>query len=138
MMNHVLYHMILRFLLTGTALVFLTFHGDAQLSPGDLASPHAHLEGIANCTKCHVIGNKVTNEKCLACHKEIDSRIDQRKGYHASSEVAGKDCFACHSDHHGRNFEIVRFDKEKFNHQLTGYKLTGAHLRQDCKACTPP
>lgn len=107
----------------------------AQLSPGDLTSAHAHLEGIANCTKCHVLGDKVTNDKCLECHTEIKSRMASRKGYHASSEVVGKDCFACHSEHHGRGFEIVRFDEEKFNHQLTGYKLTGAHLEADCKAC---
>jgi hypothetical protein len=67
--------------------------------------------------------------------KELKTRIDQKKGYHASAQVAGKDCFSCHSDHHGRNFEIVRFDTERFDHQLTGYKLTGAHAKQDCAAC---
>ncbi len=107
----------------------------AQISPGDLAKPHAHLEGMLSCTKCHVLGDKVSNEKCLDCHKELKSRIDQKKGYHASTEVAGKDCFSCHSDHHGRNFEIVRFDQDKFNHALTGYKLTGAHAKQDCASC---
>lgn len=120
--------------LTGISLQ-IAFAVSAQISPGDLTSAHAHLEGIANCTKCHVLGDKVTNDKCLECHTEIKSRITNRKGYHASSEVAGKDCFACHSEHHGRGFEIVRFDEEKFNHQLTGYKLTGAHLEADCKAC---
>lgn len=107
----------------------------AQISPGDLSKPHAHLEGMANCTKCHVLGDKVTNAKCLDCHKEIKSRVDQGKGYHASTDVSGKDCFSCHSEHHGRNFQIVRFDKDNFNHALTGYKLTGAHARQDCAAC---
>src|SRR5690606_28965571 len=59
------------------------------------------------------------------------------KGYHASSDVRGKDCFSCHSEHHGRNFEIVRFDQNTFDHRLTGYALTGAHLekRADCAAC---
>lgn len=107
----------------------------AQLSPGDLTRYHAHLEGVMNCTKCHDLGDKVSNNKCLDCHKELKVRIDQRKGYHVSSEVAGKDCFACHSEHHGRSFEIVRFDEDAFNHAKTGYTLTGAHLRQDCKAC---
>lgn len=115
--------------------IVLSGNTQAQISPGDLARPHAHLEGILNCTKCHVLGDKVTNEKCLDCHKEIKSRTDQKKGYHASSEVAGKDCFTCHSDHHGRNFQIIRFDTEKFNHQLTGYTLTGKHKTIDCKAC---
>jgi hypothetical protein len=37
----------------------------AQISPGDLSNPHSNLEGISNCTQCHVLGNKQTNEKCL-------------------------------------------------------------------------
>ncbi|HSG67212.1 MAG TPA: cytochrome c3 family protein, partial [Bacteroidales bacterium] len=82
----------------------------SQLSPGDLAAVHAHLEGTTNCTQCHVLGDKVSNEKCLDCHREIKARIDQNKGYHSSGEVSGKDCFECHNDHHGRNFQIIRFD----------------------------
>ncbi|MEZ4959177.1 MAG: hypothetical protein R2830_05115 [Saprospiraceae bacterium] len=110
----------------------------AQLSPGDLSSPHAHLEGIANCTQCHTLGDKVSNDKCLECHKEIKSRVDQRSGYHYSKEVRGKDCFACHSDHHGRHFDMVHFDEEKFDHGLAGYKLTGAHQKIDCRDCHRP
>ena len=76
----------------------------AQISPGDLTKAHADLEGIFKCTQCHILGDKVSNDKCLECHKEIKSRIDQKKGYHASREVRGKDCAVCHSEHHGRNF----------------------------------
>jgi hypothetical protein len=110
----------------------------AQLSPGDLARPHAHLEGISNCTQCHTLGDKVSNDKCLDCHKEIKSRLDKRSGYHYAKEVRGKDCFTCHSDHHGRNFDMVRFDEEKFDHSLTGTKLTGAHQKIDCRDCHRP
>ncbi|MCB9331952.1 MAG: cytochrome c family protein [Lewinellaceae bacterium] len=111
---------------------------NAQLSPGDLSKAHAHLEGLSNCTKCHVLGDKVSNAKCLDCHKEIKSRIDTRSGFHASREIKGKDCTDCHSDHHGRNFDMVRFDKNKFNHDLAGFKLTGAHQRIDCRQCHKP
>ena len=107
----------------------------AQLSPGDLSESHAHLEGMSNCTQCHILGEKVSNDKCLACHTALKSRIDRQKGYHASSEIAGKECVVCHSDHHGRNFEMIRFDKENFDHLLTGYLLEGAHAKQDCKNC---
>lgn len=115
--------------------VFVLPSAGAQISPGDLTKSHAQLEGMLNCTKCHVLGDKVSNDKCLECHKELKARIDQKKGYHASTEVKGKDCFTCHSDHHGRAFNIVRFDTDKFDHKLTGYTLTGAHIKQDCIAC---
>ncbi|MDD2797759.1 MAG: cytochrome C [Bacteroidales bacterium] len=107
----------------------------AQISPGELSKGHADLEGVSNCTKCHTVGNKVTREKCLACHKEIKAQIVAKKGFHASSEVGSKDCFTCHNEHHGRNFQIVKFDQKKFDHNLTGFKLSGVHAKKDCKAC---
>ncbi len=110
----------------------------AQISPGKLASVHAHLEGISNCTKCHTLGDKVTNDKCLSCHAELKVRVDMHKGYHASSEIKGKSCTSCHSDHHGENFQIIRFDKDKFNHALTGFTLSGAHAKKTCKDCHKP
>ena len=117
------------------AIVINSFLLTAQISPGDLAEPHAHLEGLSNCTKCHTLGEKVSNEKCLDCHTELKSRIDQQKGYHSSAEVKGKECVKCHNDHHGRNFEMIRFDTDKFDHSLTGYDLLGAHGKQECKKC---
>ncbi len=114
---------------------FLYFMAYAQISPGDLAQAHAYLEGIRNCTQCHLLGEKVTNEKCLSCHTEIKSRIDQKKGFHASVQVAGKSCAACHNDHHGKNFEIIRFKTDTFNHALTGFKLLGKHTEIKCENC---
>jgi hypothetical protein len=110
----------------------------AQISPGDLATPHAQLEGLSNCTQCHILGEKVSNDKCLACHKELKKRVDQQLGYHSSSVIKGKECISCHSDHHGRNFELVRIAFDSFDHALTGYKLEGKHAKKDCKDCHKP
>lgn len=110
----------------------------AQLSPGDLTTAHAELEGMSNCTQCHDLGNKVTNAKCLECHKEIKALITKKKGYHASKDVKAKDCFTCHSEHHGRKFDMVRFDEKTFDHGLTGYPLKGAHKPVDCRECHKP
>ncbi len=107
----------------------------AQLSPGKLAESHAHLEGLSNCTKCHVLGEKVSNDKCLDCHKEIDIRIKEQRGYHSSVPVKGRECVKCHSDHHGRNFNMIHFETEKFDHSLTGYNLEGAHAEKSCADC---
>lgn len=114
-------------------LGFITVN--AQISPGPLAQAHAHLEGLSNCTKCHSIGNAVTNKNCLACHKEIQSLITQKRGYHSSKAVSTKTCVECHNDHHGRKFEMTRFDQKKFDHNSTGYKLEGAHSTIECKDC---
>lgn len=119
-------------------LVLLASRAVAQLSPGDLSNAHAKLEGMSNCTQCHVLGNKVSNDKCLACHKEIKNLVDKRAGYHVSKDVKGKDCASCHSDHHGRKFDMVRFDEKNFNHTLAGYKLEGAHAKVDCRECHKP
>lgn len=117
------------------AAVLLSIHTYAQISPGALSKVHSHLEGISNCTKCHTLGDKVSNEKCLACHTEIKVRVDQNKGYHSSAQVKNKQCASCHNDHHGLTFQIIRFDKDKFNHILAGYKLTGAHAKKECADC---
>lgn len=117
----------------------LLFHylSIGQLSPGKLTSAHAKLEGMSNCTQCHTIGDKVANQKCLACHKEINSRISKNKGFHVSASVRGKECIVCHSEHHGTNFDMVRFDQKTFNHNLTGFELKGAHKTKivNCKEC---
>ena len=116
-------------------LLILSSKVSAQISPGELAKVHAHLEGMANCTQCHTLGAKVSNEKCLDCHKEIKKRIDESKGFHASPKVKGKDCIICHSDHYGKTYDIVHLQKDKFDHNDTGYKLEGKHARKDCKDC---
>ena len=108
---------------------FFTGKCGAQISPGELATVHSNLEGVSNCTKCHILGEKVSNEKCLDCHLELKERTSQAKGYHASAEVKSKECAVCHSDHHGLNFQIVKFDEKKFDHNLTGFQLKGAHSR---------
>jgi len=112
-----------------------TFYTYGQISPGDLTTAHAKFEGMSNCTLCHDLGNKVTNNKCLNCHKNIQSLIKKNRGYHVSSEVKNIKCVKCHSEHYGRKFKMIRIDEKKFNHALTGYKLEGKHNEIDCKKC---
>jgi len=129
-------NILVRYRLTYIVFFLLAWiKGTAQISPGELSKVHAHLEGMSNCTQCHIIGKKVANSKCLACHTELNVQIVQKKGYHSSIEVNGKQCVRCHSDHHGLNFQIVRFEKDTFNHALTGYQLTGAHSSKKCEDC---
>jgi nitrate/TMAO reductase-like tetraheme cytochrome c subunit len=107
----------------------------AQFSPGELSKAHAHLEGVGNCTQCHVLNKKETTSKCLKCHVEIQQLINQRKGYHSSQEAKAKECASCHGEHFGLDFELTRFDKDKFNHDLSGYTLEGKHAQLACAKC---
>lgn len=127
--NHLL---VMAFLLMYSYLSF------SQISPGKLTKAHAHLEGISQCTACHDLGAKVSDKKCLACHTALNAKVSKNSGYHASKDIKGKTCITCHSEHHGLNFEMIRFDKTTFNHDLTGYSLKGAHKKQDCTACHKP
>lgn len=93
---------------------------------------------MSNCTECHKLGEEVTNKKCLDCHTEIQNLIENDRGYHSDQEVTAKKCYECHNEHHGRDFEIVRFDKDNFDHGKTGYKLVDSHSKIDCNECHKP
>lgn len=125
----------------GTLTILLFFVGLSlfgQFSPGKLSKAHADLEGLANCTKCHELGKKVSDAKCLDCHKELNVLINADRGYHASKDVRAQSCIKCHSEHHGLDFNMVRFDTLNFNHNLAGYDLEGAHQKIDCRECHKP
>lgn len=107
----------------------------SQISPGDLTTAHSHLEGLSNCTKCHELGQQVLSSKCLDCHTEINNLIADNRGFHSSREVKGKECRSCHSEHHGRNFRIINFNPDKFDHDKSGFKLTGSHKNINCSKC---
>ena len=102
------------------------------VNPGPLSSPHQYLEGIKNCTQCHASASGVPDEKCLICHKEIQERISQRKGYH--SRVSG-DCVKCHGEHKGADYDITGLSRLTFDHTDTGWPLTGKHQPLDCPKC---
>ncbi len=124
--------------LIGEILIMIATSLFAQISPGKLSDAHAHLEGLSNCTKCHLLGEKVAREKCLDCHTAIASRVKEQRGYHASSAVREKECSQCHSEHHGREFQMIRFDPGDFDHLQTGYTLEGAHAEAACRSCHKP
>jgi len=106
-----------------------------QFSPGDLSEQHKSLEGIKNCQKCHSIGEKISEAKCLECHEQIKILIDGNIGYHGSSESISQECSTCHSEHFGRKYEIIHFDPDAFDHEKSGYSLLGGHKKVECQAC---
>jgi hypothetical protein len=107
----------------------------AQLfSPGDLATPHAALEGLSNCLKCHEQGQRLSDAKCLACHQLIAVRVKERRGFHGRQKAS---CASCHPDHRGKGAKLISFipSEARFPHQKTGWPLKGAHGKLSCKTC---
>jgi len=106
-----------------------------QLSPGDLQMVHKDLEGLKNCQKCHEAGKQVSADKCLDCHKILESRIKDGLGLHAGPDY--KDCIHCHVEHLGRDAELIWWDggMEKFDHAKTGHRLLGKHIGIECRRC---
>jgi len=110
-------------------------------SPGPLTRPHAQLEGLANCTKCHEAGEQLSPEHCLACHKELRPSVIAGKGLHGRIPPAERACEKCHHEHQGRDFKIVDWGaagRKGFDHARTGYALEGKHAKVDCAKCHDP
>lgn len=103
-------------------------------SPGELAKGHAHLEGDAHCGDCHSAGNRVSDDKCMACHEDVGRTVRQKTGLHGK-KFLGQPCGSCHVDHRGRDHVLTRWDEKAFDHEQTGWKLAGAHAPLDCAKC---
>jgi hypothetical protein len=111
----------------------------AQISPGPLSRAHADLEGVTNCLKCHGIGQRTVDTKCLDCHREIGALRDQKRGLHGLA--AGKGCNDCHREHGGLDLEMIHWDEgspEKFDHRRAGWPLDGKHAQTECRKCHTP
>ena len=121
----------------GILLAALAARADL-LSPGPLAKGHANLEGITNCTKCHVKGGQLSEQRCLDCHTEIKERLAQKQGFHGQIPPAQVTCNRCHHDHQGRDVQLVEWPsggQKKFDHRKTGYVLEGKHVQLECASC---
>ena len=120
-------------------LVAFAFAARADLlSPGPLAKAHASLEGLSNCTKCHVKGGQVSEQRCLDCHTELQPQLAKKQGFHGHIPPGQLTCNQCHHEHQGRDFELVEWptgNQKSFDHRKTGYALEGAHAKLDCAKC---
>ena len=111
--------------------------GHAQLiSPGKLSKAHSFLNGISNCVQCHEIRNpSISVDLCLDCHVPVDSTMAQMRGVHGQPAVIDQNCSNCHQEHFGEEFDVLRFDSVGFDHDITGFALTGAHEDAVCQDC---
>jgi hypothetical protein len=127
--------------LAAVALLAVLAPGGARadvFSPGEVSRPHATLEGLANCTKCHEAGEQLSQTHCLACHKEVQVRMDAGKGLHGRLKPEERACQTCHHEHQGRDAKLMDWGpggKKGFDHARTGFILEGKHRKADCAKC---
>ena len=111
----------------------------AQVSPGKLAKVHTELEGSQNCKVCHSGGREAMDTNCIGCHGEISALQRANRGLHGN--VAGQTCASCHPDHAGVEFDLIYWEEgspEQFNHERTGWSLSGGHVKVNCNDCHQP
>ena len=107
-------------------------NGREVILPGKLVSGHAEEPKAKHCTACHNFLNSPPSDKCLKCHEEIQTVMDNRQGYHGN--LNGK-CRTCHSEHKGLAANIFSLDPKAFNHENSRYSLLGKHQDLDCVKC---
>ncbi len=107
-------------------------------SPGPLSAAHGKLEGIKNCTQCHIAGGQLSPQRCLNCHTELKERVAKHTGFHGRLTDSERNCASCHHEHQGHDLQLVDWGtggKEKFDHRRTGFVLEGKHAQARCDQC---
>jgi len=80
----------------------------------------AHVQ--ANCVACHANGYSGTPTDCWSCHE-----ADNNGAENHSAQQYPHDCALCHN--------TSDWEDADFNHNNTGFPLTGAHVQVNCQAC---
>ncbi|MFY9329767.1 MAG: cytochrome C [Georgfuchsia sp.] len=110
---------------------------EKALMPGLVITGHAKYEH--KCDVCHKRFDKEAQAQlCADCHKPIAKDRADKTGLHGHLEDAT--CNRCHGEHNGRKANISVIDKEKFDHDRTGYQLKGGHktIHMKCESCHAP
>ncbi len=116
--------------ITGAALAT----GGMMFNPGPLnavgrdglrlggVTSHAEIGG--RCSACHTPpwGGEKMEQRCLACHTNIQSQITDPNTLHGALPE-GLQCRTCHSEHKGPQATLTRMDFQAFPHQVLGFSL---------------
>jgi len=104
-----------------TAWVPSTFDHDGQYFP---IYSGAHAGEWNTCSECHPNPSNFAEFSCLTCHEQGETGNDHIgiNGYSYDNQS----CLACHPDGSAEG---------SFNHNESGFPLTGAHLTTDCILC---
>lgn len=108
---------------------------ETLVMPGKVIAGHADLE--TECDNCHIAFSRDQQQQlCLNCHESVQSDVRSGLGFHGRADDARTaNCVACHTEHEGREADIVGLDPRAFDHELTDFELTGAHIDTECADC---
>jgi hypothetical protein len=94
-----------------------------QHNQGTFPLEGAHL--ATPCTDCHKKQKdwnfRAIGMNCKDCHKDVHQNLIQTRYYPDGN------CKICHN--------VTSWEDITFDHSKTEFKLTGAHLKHNCKAC---
>lgn len=135
-------------LIAGIAIIVLIIvfigSGSQIFSPGDLSSTHStdgsssefssHADFEQKCQLCHQSLTKQQADLCTDCHENEGNQIDQGSGIHGQMQNVSE-CRLCHPDHRGREFDMVAYARQTFDHASTGFILDERHAQASCQDC---
>lgn len=110
----------------------------AEYPPGPLSRAHADLEGLTTCTRCHVLRERSSAKRCLACHPEIAVRVAAGRGPHGRLPPTERGCGSCHPEHKGRDVPLIDWGpagRDGFDHGRAGWPLRDRHASTRCSEC---
>lgn len=108
---------------------------ETLIMPGGVIAGHAKVE--SECSVCHArLDDTPQNTLCLECHKEIRKDLESKRGFHGRTPgLVEQECKRCHTDHKGRDADIVKLNRDSFDHAGTDFALEGAHSNLSCDSC---
>lgn len=117
---------------THIANLYLHRSFDSVVSPRELSVSH-RIREITDCKKCHGLDGQILSSQCFLCHKTIQQRRETGIGYHGANKA--EPCNKCHKEHPVFSESITVVNMNKFNHDVTDFKLAGKHAAVECNSC---
>ncbi len=84
----------------------------------ELTGGHAERQ----CADCHIGTTTAASPECISCHQANYNSAPNHLAQNYPTE-----CLQCHT--------VNSWEAENFDHSLTNFPLTGAHIATECSAC---
>ncbi len=95
---------------------------------------HSHADFESNCSLCHQPLKSTQAALCMNCHTDIASQVNTHTGLHGKIPAVDQ-CASCHAEHKGRSFDPTQAAILNFDHNVTGFSLSGKHGQIACDQC---